>query len=266
MLNPFFKYIIPLLLFVSSGVAVAGNKSGEQYPFKEGEEIICKVYYNWGPVWIDAGRVVFKTEITEYDNKNVYHFEATGKTLKKWSWLFKLEDYYQAYVLPDNLRPLFYEKYTVEGGYMMHNRYFFDYESNTIRMITEASRKPLKDTVTALRGEIYDVITAVNYLRTLNTGELLPGDTIFIPVVLNGKFFTQKLIYSGKTDATINDKKISLIRYSAVLSESSFFSDDNAVNVYLTDDKNRRPVFISAKIVIGAIKVYMENYTGIKLR
>jgi hypothetical protein len=265
MSKPFLTYIILLLLFTNITGISAQDITGKNYPFKDGEMLKYKVYYNWGPVWIDAGRITFSTAITKYDNNDVFHFEATGNSLKKWNWFFKLEDYYQSYARKSVLSPLYYEKYTVEGGYMMHNRYFFDYGNKTVRMITEASRKPKKDTVAAISGCIYDPVTAINYFRTLNTGKLSTGDTVQIPVVLNGKIFTQKLIYTGKVNITNNKKEFSLIEFEAVLSESSFFSNDNAIHIYLSDDEEHYPVFITAKIVIGYIKVYLNRFTDIDI-
>ncbi len=263
--NPFFKYLIALLIFFTVYENFAQSAHIKQYPFKNGEEINCRVYYNWGPIWIEAGHILFKTTPAKYNNSYVFHFEATGKSLKKWNWLFKLEDYYQSYADTGNLKPFYYEKFTVEGGYMMHNQYYFDYKKASLRMITVASRKPERDTVVDLPGRLYDVLTSVNYLRTINTKPLTAGDTIQIPVILNGKIFTQKLIYAGNVNATCKRGNLKLIQYNAVLSESNFFADDNAIKVYISDDRYRYPVFITAKIVVGYIKVYITGFEDIKL-
>ena len=55
--------------------------------FTQGEEMVYKIYYNLGFVWIAAGEVVFRVH---EDKGNQYHNSAVGRTLKSYDWIFKI--------------------------------------------------------------------------------------------------------------------------------------------------------------------------------
>ena len=44
--------------------------------FKGDEELVYKVYYNWGIMWLNAAEVVFKVK----EKRDGYHITAVGKT------------------------------------------------------------------------------------------------------------------------------------------------------------------------------------------
>ena len=69
--------------------------------FQGGEELIYKVYYNWGMIWLSAGEVVFKVE----DLGSDYKISARGYTYKSYEWFFKVQDYYETIIDKQTLLP-----------------------------------------------------------------------------------------------------------------------------------------------------------------
>ena len=262
-----FALLISTLIFSfqSYGTAAGKNIRKKPYPFHNGEVMNMVVYYNWGPIWLKAGEAQFTTSLEQYDGQTTYHFTATGKSLEKWDWLFKLRDYYQSYARTYDLHPLYYEKNTLEGGYMIHNRYFFYPEKRQIRIITEESRKPYRDTTVSVNHTIYDVLSAVYSLRAFDTDTISANDTISVPVILDGKMYTQNIIYKGKALLENRGEKVPALLYVALLTESSFFSGSEEIKVYVSDDKNRFPVYIRADIIIGSIKIFLKSYEELKV-
>ncbi len=48
--------------------------------------------------------------------------------------------------------------------------------------------------------------------------------------------------------------------------DNDLFAGKNSVSVYLSDDKNKIPVLIKAELLVGAVKVDLYEYNGLKHR
>ncbi|UBM63177.1 DUF3108 domain-containing protein [Candidatus Sulfidibacterium hydrothermale] len=251
-------------LILLAGIPNSQAQSTFDYPFSPHENLRLRVYYNLGPIWVYAGYADLKTDTLTYDGKPSFHFIATGYSLKKYAFIFKLEDHYQAIVSKKGFRPLYYEKKTLEGGYFIHNIYHFHWEKQYMNVRTETSTKPLKDTILSLKKPLYDVLSATYYLRIINTDSLPIGDTIPVPLVVDGKKTTYYIVYTGKGTMEHKRKKIKCDVYKAVLLNSTFFSDTDPLLVYITDDQYRYPVYVEANIVVGSIKVFLMPYLDYK--
>ena len=46
--------------------------------------------------------------------------------------------------------------------------------------------------------------------------------------------------------------------------QGTIFKGDEDVVVWVTDDGNRVPVYIEAKIIVGTIKAYLKSTKGLK--
>ena len=234
------------------------------YPFYPHEDLKLKVYYNLGPIWVYAGYADLKTDTITYNGIPSLHFVASGFSLKKYAFIFKLEDHYQAIVSQNNFKPLFYEKNTLEGGYYIHNIYHFHWKKKFADIHTEATRHPVKDTILPLEQPVYDVLTATYYLRIINTDTLSVGDTLPVPLIVDGKPTTYYIVYAGKGTMEHKKKKISCDVYKAVILNSTFFSDTDPLVVYVTADKNRYPIYVEANIIVGSVKVFLRPYMDFK--
>jgi len=254
----FFSFLLSVGIFQCQAQATF------DYPFFPHEDLRLRVYYNLGPIWVYAGYADLKTDTTTYEGKPSLHFTATGYSLKKYAFIFKLEDHYQAIVSQKGFRPLYYEKQTLEGGYYIHNIYHFHWQKQYMNVHTETSTKPRKDTILPLKKPLYDVLSATYYLRILNTDSLTPGDTLPVPLIVDGKKTTYYIIYAGKGIMEHKRKKIPCDVYKAVILNSTFFSDTDPLLVYVTADRYRYPIYVEANIIVGSIKVFLMPYLEYK--
>ncbi len=255
------KNIVLILSLLLLGISVRGGAQTRKiYPFMPKEDLQFQVFYNLGPLWVYAGDVNLKTNITTFHHIKSFHFVATGHSLKKYAFIFKLKDYYQSITSIKGFKPLFYEKKTLEGGYYIHNIYRFHWNKGKVNVHTEATRHPAKDTVLSLNNSLYDVLSATYYLRIINPDSLTVGDTLSMPLIVDGKKVTYRIIFAGKGKMIHKKEKIICNVYKAVITSSTFFSSTNPLVVFVTDDKNRYPVFVEANIIVGSIKVFLLPY------
>ncbi|VAW30509.1 hypothetical protein MNBD_BACTEROID07-1456 [hydrothermal vent metagenome] len=250
-------FFFSLLLLCSSLSSFAQT---QRYPFMPHEDLSLRVYYNLGPLWVYAGNVDLQTDTTTYEGIKSLRFTGTGYSLKKYAFIFKLEDHYQSITSIEGFKPLFYEKKTLEGGFYIHNIYKFNWNKHIVNVHTEATRHPKKDTLLTLNKSFYDVLSATYYLRIINTKKLSVGDTLAVPLIVDGKKETYYVIYAGKGQMVHKRKRIACNVYKAVITSSTFFSDTDPLVVYVTADKNRYPIYVEANIIVGSIKVFLLPY------
>ncbi len=251
------------LLFVTL-IPVTSLQAQDEYPFLPSETLKLDAYYNWGPFWVHAGDVELKADTITYEGKKCVNLVATGYSLKKWSFIFSLEDHYHAIVELNGFKPLYYEKNTMEGGYWIHNIYHFHWQQKRLDVFTKSLRRPAKDTSYTLNRPLFDVLSAAYYLRTINPHKLHRGDTLPIPLITDGEFVTYNIVYNGPGILKRNKNRVPCAVYSANITNSTFFEKGNSLKIYVTDDERQIVVYGEAKIIVGSIKIYQDSYQNMR--
>ncbi|NJK87753.1 MAG: DUF3108 domain-containing protein [Bacteroidales bacterium] len=71
--------------------------------------------------------------------------------------------------------------------------------------------------------------------------------------------------YLGKeTIETKEGIKYNCIKFSSLLVEGTIFKGGEDLIVWVTDDKNRVPVLVQAKILVGSVKAYLTGTEGLR--
>lgn len=257
------QYLIFLFILISS---VKAQNLVEQYPvFKSGERITYNAVYNWGFIWIKAGFVEFKVNESKYKGEDAYHFNSYGTSIPSYDWLFKVRDYFQSYVRKDDLAPLFFDRNTYEGGYSVHNRFSFDYQDSLIYTKTENSDKLYTEDTLKLPQKIKDVVSGVYYIRNIDFDKYEVNDTIPIQMIIDNEIFNLYIRYLGKEVLKTHDKrKFNTIKFSALLIEGTIFNGGENLFIWVSDDLNRIPILVEAKILIGSVKATLLDTENLK--
>lgn len=261
------KTIITCLILSLAIINIVKSQSLiKQYPvFKPGEKITYSAVYNWGFIWVNAGTVEFMVNETKYNGENCYHFNSFGSSIPSYDWLFKVRDYFQSYALKDDLTPLLFDRNTYEGGYSVHNRFIFDYSDSLIYTQTENSDKPYTEDTLELQQNIYDVVSGVYYIRNLDFEKYKINDTIPIRMIIDNEIFDLYIRYLGKEILKTRDnRKFNTIKFSALLIEGTVFDGGEDMYVWVTDDLNRIPILVEAKILIGSVKAILTETENLK--
>jgi hypothetical protein len=260
-LRNLFLSILCLFIYLGS----FGQCYIKNFAFKEGEVLKYQAYYNWGFIWLNAGFVEFKVKQTSYLTRPVYHFDACGATHKSYEWIFKVNDKFESYLDKETLLPLWFNQNTYEGGYEAKNRYWFDYENKKVYLNTENSKQASKRDTINLPPCTFDLISIVYYCRNLDFSKLAIGDLIPIKSIIDDELFDLYIRYLGKEKIKSKDGTMySCIKFSALLIEGTIFKGGEDMFIWVTDDLNRIPILVEAKILIGSVKAYFEKGEGLR--
>jgi hypothetical protein len=253
------------LLFALTGLNGSSQCFDRNFAFKEDEDLKFQVYYNWGFIWLNAGFCEFKVTKASYLTRPVYYFDAYGATYKSYDWIFKVRDHYESYLDMETLKPLWYSQMNYEGGYEVNDRYWFDYDKMKLVANTQNSNKPFEKDTLNLPPCTFDLISSVYYCRNLDFSNLKVGDRLPIKTFICKDFFDLYIRYLGKEK--IKDKsgkEYNCIKFSALLVEGTIFKGGEDMFVWVTDDLNRIPILVEAKILVGSVKAYLESATGLR--
>ena len=263
MWKPLYALTVIIIIF-SSGQARAQCVVGE-HAFGDGEKVFYEVSYNWGFIWVNAGEVYFKTNTVKINDKYCYLFDSYGTSYRFYDWVFKVRDHFQSEVEVENFRPVWFTRNIYEGGYQVNNRYDFDFENQLLFSRTENSDKPKTIDTLVLHDCTFDVLSAIYYARTIDFSNYSIGDTIPIRFVIDGDFFELYIRYLGRENKKTRDLKVfECFKFSAMLVEGTIFKGGEDLLVWVTADKNKIPIMVEAKILIGSIKAYITGYENLK--
>jgi hypothetical protein len=244
---------------------VFGQCFDKNFAFKVGEILRYQVYYNWGFIWLNAGFVEFKVKEASYLTRPVYYFDAYGATHKSYEWIYRVNDHFESYLDKQTLMPLWFNQDTYEGGYKTNNRYWFDYSEKKAYLNTENSHQHFKRDTINLLPCTFDLNSVVYYCRNLDFSKLEIGERIPIKSIVDDELFNLYIRYLGiekiKSKAGIEYK---CIKFSALLIEGTIFKGGEDMFIWVTDDLNRIPILVEAKILIGSVKAYFENGEGLR--
>jgi len=257
--------------FIVLSVAVVSSQiSYAQCPvsnttFAEGEQISYTISYNWGPVWVDAGLVTFTVAKELYLGKPAWHFKSTGKTFTSYDLLFKVRDYYDSWVDPETFHSIDFRRYIYEGGYSMLNTLKFDHPGQKIICNTKSQNNPQRTDTLSMRPCTFDMLSAVYYTRTLDFRDMRPDSKKTVTVLIDDGYYDIYIRYIGKeiVEAT-NGKRYPCIKFAAKMVQGTIFRGNEDVLVWVTDDANKIPVYIEAKIIVGTVKAYLKDASGLR--
>jgi len=261
-----FLVLVFLLFFTSAPRAYSQSVCVDKNDaFEAGEELNYKVIYNWGMIWVESGKATFRVGSARIKGKALYVFNGSGSTYPNYDWFYKVKDVFESYVDSATLRPLTTSATIWEGS--KREKHYYTFNFNTKKAYTRITRgnKPEKlDTIKTSECTI-DVTTAIYYARNIDFSNCKKNDTIGISLLLDGKVYPIYVRYLGKEKYNAGSLGYyNCIKFSPLLVQGSIFKGGEGMTVWVTNDKNKIPLYIETPIVVGSIKVKLVSYKGLR--
>jgi hypothetical protein len=233
--------------------------------FQGGEKVVYHAYYNWGFIWVNAGVVTFAVDEKEYEGHPSYFIRSYGRTYSSYDFMFKVRDSFEVYVDTMHLRPFEFDRVTNEGSTVSHHHYKFDWDDRTIHTSISKDNKPYKNAVIPWPGCSFDMLSMVYKARNIDFKKYKPGEKIPINMILDGKTYNLYIRYKGKeTIRNREGRKFRCLVFSPLLVEGTIFTSGEGMTVWVTDDENRIPIIVKAKILIGSVKAVFVGAEGLR--
>ena len=262
-LNSLFKFLFVFFVFdLSAQIDCISNS----LPFIAGEEVIYDIEYLMSKTWISAGKVRFKVEDSTFKNQPCLYLEGKGRTLKNYDWFFKVRDKYASFISKKTLLPIHFTRRVSEGDFKLNYEYDFNYDKKLAYILDFKNNKSIRDTLDIKKCS-FDIMSSVYFSRAINFSKYKKDDTIPINIVLDKQVYENiNIIYKGKDMVTNQNKKsINCIHFQIKLIEGTIFKAHETMDVFVSDDENRIPIYVEAEILVGSIRVYSKSIKGTKV-
>lgn len=223
--------------------------------FKAGELVRYHAYYNWGFIWINAGQVSFAVEPARVDASPAYHLKAHGATYKSYDFLFKVRDTFETKVDTLHLEPFEFKRVTNEGSYHANYLYRFNREQRSIAASIQKEKEAARDTILLWKDCSFDLLSMVYKARNIDYEQYSVNEKIPISMVVDGEIHDIYIRYLGKETIKNRDgRRFRCLKFSPLLVEGTIFKSGEDMTVWVTDDANRIPIIVEARILIGSVK------------
>ncbi|MFB6341374.1 DUF3108 domain-containing protein [Saccharicrinis sp. FJH62] len=254
------RYLKVIILFS----CIIQTLSAQQKTFKSGEKVVFDAYYNWGFIWLNAGQAMFTASDTIFKGKDAYQMKATGVTYNGYDYLFKVRDTLISVISKDSLQPLWFTRKTNEGSYSAEITYNFDHETNLVNG-TKKRKGKTEYASYILPENTKDIVSVIYYLREVDFTGMKENDRILFNLVVDNEMWELYVRYLGKKVIKLKSgRRFRCIVLAPLLLEGSVFSGGEGMKIFVTDDRNRLPVYIESKVLVGKVKASLISYENLK--
>lgn len=237
-------------------------------PFLQGEEFHYDIYYKYGLVMLKAGRSRYHIDITTYNNQSAYKSSLDFKTVSFFDKVFKIRDTLNSYISIPDLVPLFHNRNVNEGNYHYTEQIFVHQQSpiySEVRVIQEKNNQVRFDTILNANDLGYDILNVFMFVRTLDYSEMKQGDSFRFTVFMGKDIINIIAHYAGPMVI----EKSKWLKYKAIklnvdITDAAFKEPDNSMEIWISDDENKIPLKLKAKLKIGAAEAILSSYKNLK--
>jgi hypothetical protein len=244
-------FLLTLVLTSSNGVTYpsVNNKA-----FQVGEKLRYRVTYGF----MDAGEAIMEVKATNKkgNNRELMHMKGTGGTLGGFNAFYKVTDVYESYVDKKGLFPWYFVRRVDEGGHKINQDYTFKHDK--LKVNNGAGKE------FTVPMAIQDMVSSFYYARTIDFSKMKVGDTFEFKCFMDDEIWPLKIKFVGDEVIHIRKGKFNCKKFMPVVQKGRYFESENDLNFWITNDENRIPILVRAKIPVGTVKLHLVEWEGLK--
>jgi len=236
-------------------------------PFSAGEELKFDIHYKYGLLMLKAGTANYKVVENNYDNNKTLQSIIDFKTTSFFDKIFKMRDTISSHIKED-LTPLYNIRKINEGNYKFTEEVFykkFMTNFSEVRIKRESKDILRIDTVLTTNSTGYDILNLIQFIRSqdYSTWNLRPAGSISTFV---GKDVVTINVHCEGQSIVEKSERLKYRTYKIAMDfiDDVFNESKNAVEIWMSDDENRVPIKIRAKLKVGVAEVFLTSWKNLK--
>lgn len=237
--------------------------------FQAGETITMDLYFKYGIIYTKAGTSTLKMENANFNGTSAYKMSLTARTTGAAKTFYTVNDTLSAF-MTKQLVPLQFEKRAHEGDDHTYETATYSYTGGKVNVKAKRIKNgnPRFDETISFSNCVYDMISVVYYARTLDYSNMKKGDSKKVEFITGKRKVSMSIEHDGIVKQDANDKKkyecIKLVLSILSPDEKAFENKEEAMTVYITNDKNRMPIRLDSKLKVGSTRAILKSYSGNK--
>lgn len=246
------KRVWLLMLLLGGGLSLF---SQSKYP--PVEELVYTGYYNWGFLWVKAGKVEFSLTPSE-KYPNAEQLKAVGSSLPSWDWIFTIRDTLISHYDKDTYIPYEFSRKAHEGNYHKTFDYVFNYQDSVVLGDVHRIGKYRRTDTVKLLPRTFDMLSVAWMTRELDFDKYQKNDLIPIRILIDSRIYDLYIRYLGITKAKIAGKRQECYLFSPLLVEGEVFKGGENMKIWVSKDEYRLPLMVESKILVGSVKGILD--------
>lgn len=255
----FYIFIITFL----SGFTSQTSSYTPNHVFAQGEKLTFRLHYGF----ITAGEATINVtpQLFKVNDKICYKFDVYGKTTGMFRTMMEIKDRWLSYVDTTTLMPELAYREIKESKYRLWETTTFEQGQDTIKVEYKKKKKnPQTIKYFQSPADIHDMVSGYFYLRNIDYSQMEKGDRVKINAFLEDTVYPFEIIYKGKGVVKTEFGKINAIKLTPDMPDNELFDGEDSIVIWLSDDGNRIPLKIEAKMFVGAVEMDIEDHEGLK--
>lgn len=215
----------------------------------------------------EVGEVEVTTTAIEDEGKTLYKVHAFAQTLSNYRWIFPLYDQYTIYVDSKTLKPNRFESSLVARDYSYRSVYDYNWAENKVSTESQSRQNPIKYNTIDINSDSHDAISLFFNMRSADSDKFEVGEEMIFQMVLPDTIREVKCRFLGREEKKIrNMGRYNTLKFACQLgtSEGFSFTDGTTFLMWISDDKNKIPLYLESPIRIGSVCAYISGYDGLK--
>jgi len=257
--------VLCLALLLMSGKRQHVYPIVENRSFSPGEVLEYRV--SFGFIGIGDAKMVIDQDVRQINDRAAYKVDVYGKTTGMVDWVARVDDHWGAYIDTVALLPHMSYRNISEGNYRKNEITRFDHENGIISNQTfdqaSGAYKPPK-TYTSKTDQVRDMLAGYLYLRTVDFSQMERGDSFTIHGFLEDTFYEMNMIFDGYDRIKTRAGKFRAIQLIPVMPEGGVFDGKRSVKLWISNDQNKIPLRIEAKMFVGNTTLEISRFDRVK--
>jgi hypothetical protein len=239
----------------------------EKMPFQDGEELNYDIHYKYGLVMLKAGTGIYRISAAKYSESDAYKSSLFFKTTAFFDKIHKIRDTLNSCISLPHLIPLFHDRIVNEGNThfreeLIIRKYTPEYSEVSIK---RKSNDVIRfDTTMSANSLGIDMLNIFLFVRAVDYSKIKTGHSFCFSTFVGKRKNSIIIRYAGQTIIETGNKKYKTLKLNIDIAAGVFDVSKNSMEVWISDDENKIPLRMKAKLKIGAAEVDLSSYKNLK--
>jgi Protein of unknown function (DUF3108) len=232
--------------------------------FGKGEQLEYKVSF----LGLNVGRATTRIDHRVYsiNSRPCFKIDAYGETSDWISWVTRVKDVWGAYLDTAHFSTHVAYRKLQEGNYRKDEQTMFDHENlkAEVKVMNKETGIYENTQTYPIPKNARDLVGGFMQLRMIDFGKVKPGDTVMISGFFEDTSYDLKIMYKKREDVQTRFGKVKCLKLVPIMPDNKMFDGENSITVWISDDGNKIPVKIQAKMFIGHTGLELVSFRGLR--
>lgn len=250
--------MIKRVIFILAFICFSNSIYAQKKAFDDGEWFKFRIHYGW----FNASYATLEVKNETLNGVPVYHVEGKGKSTGLLDIFFKVNDVYETYIEKSTGLPIKFVRNINEGGHKKNLFIEFD-QDNKKATVHDLKHKKVK-TYDA-KPNVQDLLSVFYLLRDrIDPDTVEKGDELDINLFFDNENYMFKTVFLGRETVKTKFGKVKCLKFRPYVQAGRVFKAEESLTFWISDDANKIPIKIKAKLAVGSLEADLDNFKGLQ--